>query len=248
VDTIVYCVGLPYPSHNLHPVLIRTTVEAAKQVRVERLVLPSSVYSYGVPQNSRVPESHPREPHTRKGKFRKEQEDIVMAAHTAGALQAMIVRLPDFYGPDAEIGLANPIFRAALAGQTANWAGPVNTLHEFVYAPDTGPVIVDLAQRDDTFGQAWNFGGAGTINSLDFITRIYRAVGRAPKYRTVGAGMLKLLGWFNPTMREVVEMLYLQETPVILDDRKLMSKLTVHKTPYDEGIRQTLDWMRGKKI
>ena len=54
VDTIIYCVGLPYPSHHLHPVLMRTTVEAAKLVRVERLVLPSSVYSYGVPRTSRV--------------------------------------------------------------------------------------------------------------------------------------------------------------------------------------------------
>jgi nucleoside-diphosphate-sugar epimerase len=246
VDTIIYCVGLPYPSHHLHPVLIRTTVEAAKLVQVERLVLPSSVYSYGVPRTSRVAETHPREPHTRKGKYRKEQEDIVMQAHTAGALQAMIVRLPDFYGPDADIGLANPMFRAALAGKTANCAGPVNTPHEFVYAPDTGPVIVDLASRSDTFGQAWNFGGAATINLMDFITRIYRAVGRAPKYRSVGAGMLKLMGWFNPTMREVVEMLYLQETPVILDDSKLLAKLPVHKTSYDDGIRQTLEWMRGK--
>jgi nucleoside-diphosphate-sugar epimerase len=239
-------VGLPYPSHHLHPVLIRTTVEAAKLVQVERLVLPSSVYSYGVPRASRVSETHPREPHTRKGKYRKEQEDIVMEAHAAGALQGMIVRLPDFYGPDADIGLANPMFRAALAGKTANWVGPVNPPHEFVYVPDTGPVIVDLASRTDTFGEAWNFGGAATINTMDFITRIYRALGRAPKYRTVGAGMLKFLGWFNPTMREVVEMLYLQETPVILDDSKLMAKLPVHKTPYDDGIRQTLDWMRGK--
>jgi nucleoside-diphosphate-sugar epimerase len=246
VDTIVYCVGLPYPSHHLHPVLIRTTVDAAKLVRVERLVLPSSVYSYGVPRASRVPETHPREPHTRKGKYRKEQEDIVMAAHAAGALQGLIVRLPDFYGPDADIGLANPMFRAALAGKTANWVGPVNPPHEFVYVPDTGPVIVDLASRPECFGEAWNFGGAATINTMDFITRIYRGVGRAPKYRTVGAGMLKFLGWFNPTMREVVEMLYLQETPVILDDSKLTAKLRVHKTPYDDGIRQTLDWMRGK--
>jgi nucleoside-diphosphate-sugar epimerase len=246
VDTIIYCVGLPYPSHQLHPVLMRTTVEAAKLVHVEHLVLPSSVYSYGVPRASRVSETHPREPHTRKGKYRKEQEDIVMEAHAAGALQGMIVRLPDFYGPDADIGLANPMFRAALAGKTANWVGPVNPPHEFVYVPDTGPVIVDLASRTDTFGEAWNFGGAATINTMDFITRIYRALGRAPKYRTVGAGMLKFLGWFNPTMREVVEMLYLQETPVILDDSKLMAKLPVHKTPYDDGIRQTLDWMRGK--
>jgi nucleoside-diphosphate-sugar epimerase len=246
VDTIIYCVGLPYPSHHLHPVLMRTTVEAAKLVRVERLVLPSSVYSYGVPRTSRVAETHSREPHTRKGKYRKEQEDIVLEAHAAGALQGLIVRLPDFYGPGADIGLANPMFRAALAGKTANWVGPVNQPHEFVYVPDTGPVIVDLAARPECYGEAWNFGGVGTINSMDFITRIYRGVGRAPKYRTVGAGMLKFLGWFNPTMREVIEMLYLQETPVILDDSKLMTKLKAHKTPYDDGIRQTLDWMRGK--
>ena len=246
VDTIIYCVGLPYPSHQLHPVLMRTTLEAAKLAKVPRLVLPSSVYSYGVPRAPSVAETHARDPYTRKGKYRKQQEDLVLEAHAAGAVQGMVVRLPDFYGPHAELSLANPMFRAALDGKTANWVGPVNTPHEFVYVPDTGPVIVDLASREECYGEAWNFGGAATINTLDFITRIYRAVGRAPKYRTVGAGMLKFLGWFNPTLREVVEMLYLQETPVILDDRKLMAKLPVHKTPYDDGIRQTLDWMRGE--
>jgi hypothetical protein len=60
-----------------------------------------------------------------------------------------------------------------------------------------------------------------------------------------GAGLLKIMGWFNPTMAEVVEMLYLQETPVILDDSKLRGRLgEVHKTPYDRGIQQTLEWMR----
>lgn len=244
VDTIIYCVGLPYPSHNLHPLLMRTTVEAAKMVGVARLVLVSSVYAYGVPRASRVAETHSREPHTKKGKYRKEQEDIALGAHTPGGLQSMIVRLPDFYGPNAELSLANPIFRAALDGKTANWVGPDNTPHEFMYVPDTGPVIADLASRDECFGQPWNFGGPAEINTMDFITRIYRAVGRSPKYRAVGAGMLKLLGIFNPTMREVVEMLYLQETPVILDDSKLLAKFPVKKTSYDEGIQKTLEWMR----
>jgi nucleoside-diphosphate-sugar epimerase len=241
VDTIIYCVGLPYPSHSLHPALMRTTAEAAKMVGVARLVLVSSVYGYGVPRTSRVAETHSREPHTQKGKYRKEQEDIAMGS----GLQTLIVRLPDFYGPNAELSLANPVFRAALQGKTANWVGPVNTPHEFMFVPDTGPVIADLASRDECFGEAWNFGGPGEINTMDFITRIYRAVGKSPKYRTVGAGMLKFLGIFNPTLREVVEMLYLQERPVILDDRKLLAKLPVKKTSYDEGIQKTLEWMRG---
>ena len=44
-------------------------------------------------------------------------------------------------------------------------------------APDE--VIVELASSADAYGEAWNYSGPGAINSLDFITRIYRAAGRA---------------------------------------------------------------------
>ncbi len=244
-DTIFYCVGLPYPSHHLHPALMRTTLEAAAAVGVERIVLVSSVYAYGVPRTARVAETHPREPETRKGRFRKEQEDLVLRAHESGKIKGLIVRLPDFFGPGASQALANLIFEGALTNKTANWIGPVNTEHEFIFVPDTWPVIVELASRDDCYGGAWNFGGPGAINTLDFITRVYRAAGLAPKYRTAGRGILKLLGWFNPLMRELPEMVYLQETPVILDDSKLLRTLgNVHKTSYDDGIRQTIEWMR----
>jgi len=247
VDTIFYSVGLPYPSHNLHPALMRTTLEAADSMKVERLVLVSSVYAYGAPRTVRVAETHSREPVSVKGEYRKAQEDAVIEAERAGRLRCLIVRLPDFYGPGADNSLANPIFRAALAGKTANWVGPVNTAHEFVFVPDTGPVIVDLGECAECYGDAWNFGGPGDINTMDFITRVYRAVGRAPKYRTAGRGLLKMMGWFSPLYRELPEMLYLQETPVILDDSKLLTRFPqTCKTPYDAGIRKTLEWMKSR--
>jgi nucleoside-diphosphate-sugar epimerase len=203
------------------------------------------VYPYGVPRTSHVAETHSREPLARKGKLRKEQEDVLLEAHQKGRVRAMVVRLPDFYGPHAELSMANPIFRAALAGKTANWLGPANAVHEFVFVPDAGAVIADLAECAECYGEAWNLAGAGEINVMDFITRVYRAAGRGPKYRSVGRGMLKMMGWFSPLYRELPEMLYLQETPVLLDDSKLRAKLgAVRKTGYDEGIRQTLAWMR----
>ena len=39
---------------------------------------------YGVPRTSRVAETHPRQPQTRKGHYRKEQEDMAMEAHSQG--------------------------------------------------------------------------------------------------------------------------------------------------------------------
>jgi len=179
-----------------------------------------------------------------KGQLRKEQEDILMAAGERGLFKSMVVRLPDFYGPHA-YGLASSVFDAALAGKTANWLGPIAPLHEFVFVPDAGPVIAELAARDDCYGEAWNFAGPGEISALAFIQKIYQAAGREPKFRSTGRTLLRMLGWFNPLMREMPEMLYLQETPVLLDDEKLRRKLgPVHKTSYDEGIALTLEWMR----
>jgi hypothetical protein len=56
--------------------------------------------------------------------------------------------------------------------------------------------------------------------------------------------MLRVLGLFNPFLREVVEMHYLWTT-VKLDDTRLRQLLpNLHKTPYPEGIRATMDAMR----
>jgi len=245
VDTIIYTLGVTYTEFQLYPKLMRVAVDAAAAAGVQRFVLATGVYSYGIPQTQKVAETHPRVPVSVKGQLRKEQENILMSTGERGVLKSMVVRLPDFYGPFADNSLANRIFRAALAGKTANWLGPVGPLHEFVFVPDVGPVIAELASRDDCYGEAWNFAGPGEISALAFIQKVYQAAGREPKFRSAGRTLLRVLGWFNPLMRELPEMLYLQETPVLLNDEKLKSTLgEVHKTSYDEGIKLTLDWMR----
>lgn len=247
VDTIVYTVGVTNTEFDKHPVLMRISLEAAARAGVARLLMVSGIFSYGVPCTPRVAETHPREPETHKGKCRKEQEDLVTEAHRPGGLRTMVVRLPDFYGPHNDRSLARQIFRSVLDGKTANWMGPASTPHEFIFVPDAGPVLAELIGREDCYGEAWNLGGVEAIAGIDFITRVYRAAGREPDYRSIGGAMLKMAGVVSPTLKEVAEMVYLQETPVILDDSKLAAKLGgLSKTSYDEGIRRTLEWMRGE--
>ena len=50
IDTIIYSVGLPYPSHSLFPAMMRVAIEAAVSMKVRRFLLVTNVYSYGVPR------------------------------------------------------------------------------------------------------------------------------------------------------------------------------------------------------
>lgn len=245
--TLIYLVGVPYDQFQLHPVLMQKTLDGAMAENVQRIVLIGTVYPYGIPQSARVTESHPREPHTFKGRMRKAQEDVLLSAHAAGKIQGTILRLPDFYGPNVESSFLHSLFQAAAHGGTANMVGPIDTPHEFVFVPDVGPVTLALAAKDEATGSWWNFAGAGTISQREFATQVFAMAGRKPKLRVAGKTMLRLFGLFNPFMRELVEMHYLLTTPVLMDDGPLSRLLGgVHKTPYSEGMRLTLDAYLGR--
>ena len=118
--------------------------------------------------------------------------------------------------------------------------GPIDTPHEFFFVPDLGPVIVALAANPQAYGRAWNLAGAGSITQREAARRIFALAGRKPRLLTLGKTAVRALGLFDPFMRELVEMHYLQTTPVLLDDRALSRLLgPIRKTPYAEGLAKT---------
>jgi nucleoside-diphosphate-sugar epimerase len=249
VDTIVYLVGVPYNHFELHPEVMRKTLAGAIAEGVKRFVLIGTVYPYGTPVTPMVAETHPRNPTTFKGKMRKAQEDLVLEAHAQGKIQGTVLRLPDFYGPGVESSFLHSLFKAAATGGTADMLGPIDRPHEFVFVPDVGPVVLDLAARPEAYGHWWNLAGAGTITQRAIADQVFQLAGRPPKIRVAGKTLLRLIGLFNPMMRELVEMNYLITTPVLLDDRALTQLLgPIRKTPYSEGIRLTYANASGTRL
>jgi nucleoside-diphosphate-sugar epimerase len=246
VDAIVFSVGLPYDQFARFPALMRGAVEAAQAAGVRQLLLISNVYPYGRAQTPKVAETHPRAPQTRKGEFRKQQADIVLAAHDPAGLQTLVLVLPDFYGPTADLSYVKEIFDAAVRGKTANVVGPLDVPREYVYLPDVAPVVADLFERPAAFGRTYNFGGPGTITTRQFVDEAQRAGGKRIKLLAANKTLLRLLGTFNPLMREIVEMYYLFTDPVVLDDTLLHAVLPdVRKTPYAAGIAATVNALRA---
>ncbi|MBT9331068.1 NAD-dependent epimerase/dehydratase family protein [Acidipila sp. 4G-K13] len=248
IDTIIYLVGVNYWQFQLHPELMRKTLDGATAAGVRRLLLIGTVYPYGRPQTPTVTEDHPRSPHTFKGRMRKEQEDLLFAVRQAGQIQTCELRLPDFFGPGVDKSFLWSAFQAAKNGGRAQLIGPVDTPHQFVFVPDVGPIVVRLLSTEAAWGHAWNFAGSGILTQREFVDKIFAAAGRPPKFMVAGKLMLRALGIFNPLLRELVEMHYLQTTPVLLDDSRLTQLLGgVERTSYDEGILQTLATMPAGK-
>ena len=246
LGSLVYLVGVPYDQFDLHPVLMRATVEGAVAAGVARLLLIGSVYSYGRPLSERVSEEHPRAPHTFKGQKRMDQEDIVLDAHAQGRIATTILKLPDFYGPDVERSFLADAFAAAVAGDRANLIGPIDRPHEFVFVPDVGPTVATLLDEPRAFGRAWNLAGAGVTSVQHLVEHIFAGAGTKERTHVIGKLGLRLLGLRDPFLRELVEMHYLLSDPVLLDDSALRGLLgaRLHKTSYDEGIRRTLAAVR----
>ncbi|MGE6762931.1 NAD-dependent epimerase/dehydratase family protein [Corallococcus interemptor] len=248
VRTLIYMVGVNYWQFHLHPELMRRTLDAAIAEGVERVVLIGTVYPYGLPRTATVTESHPREPNSYKGRMRKAQEDLLLEADAAGKIKGTILRLPDFYGPGVERSFLFQAFAAANQGKRAPLIGPLDTPHEFVFVNDVGPVVTALMDEPRAYGRFWNLAGAGATTQREMVKEMFAQAGHMPRMKTMGKGMVRLVGLFHPFMRELVEMYYLLTNPVLMDDSALRGLLgTVPKTPYPEGIRQTLAALREQE-
>ena len=248
IDTLVYLVGVNYWQFELHPQLMRKTLDGAIAAGVRNVILIGTVYPYGRARTTPVREDHPREPHTFKGRMRKQQEDILLQAHAQGRINATVLRLPDFYGPGVEASLLHRVAVAAVKGGTADMIGPIDRPHEFVFVPDVGPVVARLAETPAAFGQVWHLAGAGVTTQRDLVDEMQRQSGRKISLRVAGKTMLRVLGLFNRMLRELAEMNYLMTEPLVMEDSALQRLIgPLRKTPYAEGIRQTLAAVQPSK-
>jgi nucleoside-diphosphate-sugar epimerase len=246
-DAIVYLVGVPYNHFELHPVLMRQTLDAAIAEGVGQMLLVGTVYPYGRAQQTPAREDHPREPHTFKGKMRKQQEDLLLEADAVGKIRGTVLRLPDFYGPRVKNSFLDGVFNAAARGGTANLIAPIDRPHQFVYVPDVGPVVLDLLRHPEAHGRWWHLAGDGTASMQEIVARVGKLASKPIKTRAAGLGMLRVIGLFQPIMRELVEMNYLLTDPFIMDDSALRALLgNVKKTSLQDGLRQSLEAARRR--
>jgi nucleoside-diphosphate-sugar epimerase len=236
-DLIFHCVGVPLHRFDLHPHMTRNTA-AAMRAHGARGVLVTSFWSYGPQGSTSVSEDRPPVDDCRKCRQRREQEEVMLEAGGAVAI------LPDFFGPGAEASMLNDALAAAAAGKRVLWPGDPDAPRDFIYIPDVGPVLCDLAWRRESFGERWNVPGSG----VEMPRRLIEAVAQGEvEIQRARRWMLLLGGIFKRQLREFRDVLPLYEGSYGLDGSRLAKLLEgLEPTPYDEALPATVNWLSAR--
>ncbi len=243
--------GLPYDTRTWAaqwPIIMRNVIDSC--VRHDtRLVFFDNVYAYGAVEGV-MTEKTPFNPCSRKGEVRAHIATTLLDAIHAGQVRAMIVRSADFYyphGTGATTGLLNGVvFDRLLAGKRAQWLGSADAVHDFTYTPDIARSLAALATRDDAFGQTWHaLTSRQERTGRSYITLAADMLGRSATVQNAGPMLVRLLGLFQPSMREQIEMLYQFDRPYRFSSDQLEQFIGQAPTSYEEGFANVLSHSAG---
>ncbi|AFC29543.1 hypothetical protein PM3016_2663 [Paenibacillus mucilaginosus 3016] len=247
-DVLFHCANVPY--HEMESKLIplgESIMEAANRLGLKVAAI-DGIYPYGRRQMSRVTEDHPKQPHTKKGKVRLAFEQMIFSSRWNN-VRPLIARLPDYYGPTAnQASYLGGTLEAIAAGKPAFFIGSMTVPREYVYLPDAAIMVVELAGRDEAYGQNWNIPGSDIISGREIVRIAQQASGTKKPVIPLGRVGLSLLGLFVPVMKEVVEMLYLTEEPLRLSGDKYQRHIgTIPATRPADGIAATIRALQKSK-
>jgi nucleoside-diphosphate-sugar epimerase len=242
--SVVYQCAQPhyYEWTEKFPPLQASILEAAASVGAS-LVICDNLYMYGDPQGKPITEDMPYTAHTRKGRVRQQMAEAALAAHQAGRLRVAIGRASDFFGP-YDMVQGEQLYIPAIEGKTVNMVGRMDMPHSFTYVPDFGRALAILGTHEESWGQAWIAPTAPPVTQKELVQMVGSVLGRPISARVGGRFILSVMGLFNKSAGEMVEMLYEFEKPFIVDGTRFERTFGIKPTPTMDAVRETVAWFK----
>lgn len=227
------------------PALVES-IRRATQGRRCDIVYADNLYAYG-PSSDPYTEDMPSRATTVKGRVRAEVARQLLALHQdAGPVRVAIVRGSTFFGPGVEnSALGGPQLRAVLDGKPVPLLGDPGQPHTVTYLPDFARCMLRVAEAPQFMGHTWHVPNSETRSLRQWLADFAAAGSPAPRERVAGRTLLRLFGLFNPTMREMVEMMYQFEQPLRVDHRRSAAALGLQATPARDAVAATKVWLRS---
>jgi nucleoside-diphosphate-sugar epimerase len=243
---VVYqCAQPPYAAWAEEFTGLTDTVLSGAEKAGARLVMADNLYMYG-PVEGPLHEELPYAARGPKGRARAQAAEMVLAAHREGRVRASLGRASDYFGPGGVNTVLGPtVFAAAAAGRTARWVGELDEPHTVSYLPDIAAGLVALGENPKADGHAWHLPAGPALTGGEFLGLVWDAAGGRPRSAGLSRGTQRILGLFDPVVKELGETWYQRDRPWIVDDTAFRASFgEVRTTPHDEAVAATLAWFQ----
>jgi len=223
------------------PLLMQYVIEGCLKYNA-KLVFFDNVYMYYRNAIPNMTEDSPLNPPSKKGKVRLRNIELINDAIRTKNLKAVIARCADFYGPGAKNGILNVlVLDNLLKGTKANWQSDADKVHSFTYAPDAAKATALLGNSESAYNQVWHLPtSAERLTGKQYIKLATDIVGVKNSYMLLGPFLMSVIGLFNRTIKELVEMQYQNNQDYFFNSDKFCRAFNFTPTSYADGIKEVL--------
>ena len=166
-----------------------------------------------------------------------------MDAVEKGNLTALIARSADFYGPEIKGNsvLTEAVFKPLSEGKKANWLGRTDKVHSFTYTPDAAKATAILGNSLSAYNQVWHLPTAkNPLTGEEWVEHIASALEQKAKIQSAPSWLVRIMGIFDPFMKEMSEMMYQFEQDYRFVSDKFETAFDFKPTPYLKGIKEVV--------
>ncbi|HYE63722.1 MAG TPA: NAD-dependent epimerase/dehydratase family protein [Phycisphaerales bacterium] len=242
-DVIFLCAGVSLENYEDHVLMARSVAQAMVENNASCLAISgywSTASCATIMLHDRALPGAPAHAVSRLAKLRHIQEDILLGAN------ACVAQLPDFFGPGASVSMINDAIASIAKGSTATWPGDPEAPRDFLFVPDAGRPLVELATRKDGMGKRIPLPGSGPMQPRLILEAAAARLNETLKLRAASPFMIKLAARFNEKYRNLLDLYPIYNTAHSLDPLPAKSLLgQYYTTPYPAAIDRTVRWMTG---
>lgn len=242
VDAIIYALNVSYQRwhEEARPLLEKAVTVAEKNQLL--IVFPANVYVLDPALGPEFDETAKIQPISKKGKIRAQMERRLLRASQNGA-QVLMVRAGDFIGKEADNGWLAQLLIKRGDSYILLDPTPADHVHSWAYLGDLALATVELMEHSSslTAFEVFHFRGY-QLTMAELKAAIEDHTGAAVKMKPFPWWLVKIMAAFAKGPREILELRYLWEQDLRLDQQKLEKVLNKvpRQTPPHEALLESL--------
>jgi nucleoside-diphosphate-sugar epimerase len=224
--------------------MLDNTIAAAKRSNA-CILMPATIYNFGADAPRVLKENSPQIATTRKGQVRIEMELQLQKASLYG-VRSIVVRAGDFFGPGAgNSWLTQGMVSTRGRLRSVFYPGPPDLGHSWAYVPDLAETMARLIECEHPTGayEVFHFRGHWLERGVEMAEAVCRVRGiSSRRIKPFPWWAINLASPFVNVCHEMLEMRYLWQVPLQLDNSKLRALIgTESHTPIEAALIATLD-------